>query len=500
MLAIEVTNLVGTQADCPSRKRDRNNFSENDGKQYWTNGRHIIACRNIDRLWIAGAIYRRCKLVKPKILTTLVGYTPRQFSADALAGLTVALVALPLSIAIAIASGAPPAAGLITAVVGGFLISALGGSRVQIGGPTGAFIVVVYSIVHKYGYDGLVLATLLAGAILLVAGLLRAGRLIRHVPEAVIEGFTIGIAVVIATNQIKDLAGMNGAALPVDFLPKVAGLWAMKGTLDPIALLLGLGCVAAILVLRQLMPKVPWLVAVVATASIVAQLALPTVDTVAGHYGALPSGLPVPHLPKIDPAKALELLPSALTIAFLAGIESLLSAIVADRMIGAAHRSNAELIAQGAANIVSPLFGGLPATGAIARTATNVNAGGRTPVAGMIHALVILAALLFAAPLAGALALPALAALLIVTAWTMSEPHRWPERLRLPRADLGLLALTALLTVLVDLTIAIAVGTAIGIVLKHRRGESEPPSWHTPAPWKASKRKQSENPGQQIEE
>jgi len=418
--------------------------------------------------------------VKPKLLTTIVGYTPRQFGADAVAGLTVALVALPLSIAIAIASGAPPAAGLMTAIVAGFLISALGGSRVQIGGPTGAFIVVVYGIIHQHGYDGLIVATLMAGVILLVAGVLRAGRLIRHIPEAVIEGFTIGIAIVIAVGQIKDLAGMSGGALPADFVAKIAALWALRATIDPVALAMGVGSVAAILVLRRLAPKIPWLVVVVALASVVAWWALPSVASVAGRYGALPQGLPAPHLPAIDPAILLSLLPAALTIAFLAGIESLLSAIVADRMIGAAHRSNAELIAQGAANIASPLFGGLPATGAIARTATNVSAGGRTPVAGMVHAAIILVVLLLASPLAGAMVLPALAALLIVTAWTMSEPHRWRARLALRKADLALLLLTAALTVFADLTVAIATGTAIGLALKYARGEIDPPRWHIP--------------------
>ena len=427
--------------------------------------------------------------MKPKILTTIVGYTPRQFGADALAGLTVALVALPLSIAIAIASGAPPAAGVITAVVGGFLISALGGSRVQIGGPTGAFIVVVYGVIHDHGYDGLLMATFLAGVILLLAGLLRAGRLIRHIPEAVVEGFTIGIAIVIAVSQAKDLAGMKGDSLPADFLPKVAALWAMRETFNPVALAMGLGCIAAIISLRRIMPKIPWLVVVVGLASAIAPFALPSVETVSGHYGALPQGLPAPRLPTIDLAKLPGLIPSALTIAFLAGVESLLSAIVADRMIGAAHRSNAELIAQGAANIVSPLFGGLPATGAIARTATNVNAGGRTPMAGMIHATVILAALLLAAPLAGMLALPALAGLLVVTAWTMSEPHRWRERLRLPKPERALLLLTALLTIMTDLTIAISLGTMIGLALKLARGEIDPPRWHTPFRWGGEKLK-----------
>ncbi|MBK9587820.1 MAG: SulP family inorganic anion transporter [Sphingomonadales bacterium] len=421
--------------------------------------------------------------MKPKILTTIRDYSPKLLAADALAGVTVALVALPLSIAIAIASGAPPAAGLMTAVVAGFVISALGGSRVQIGGPTGAFIVIVYGVIHDHGMNGLLVATLMAGGILFVAGLLRAGKLIRHVPEPVIEGFTIGIAIVIAVSQLKDLAGMTGAALPADFLPKLEGLWSMRATIDRPSVAIGIGCVAAILVLRRLAPKFPWLVLVVALASFAAAVGFPSVETVAARYGALPNAVPMPQFPAISVALLIELLPSALTIAFLAGIESLLSAIVADRMIGGAHRSNAELVAQGVANLASPLFGGLPATGAIARTATNVNAGGRTPVAGMIHAIIILLAMMVAAPMAGALALPALAGLLIVTAWTMSEPHRWQDRLRLPKADLALLLLTAALTVLADLTVAIALGTLIGVVLRLTRGEIEAPRWHTPFRW-----------------
>ena len=417
--------------------------------------------------------------MKPKLLTTMIGYTPRQFGGDLLAGITVALVALPLSIAIAIASGAPPATGLITAVVGGFLISALGGSRVQIGGPTGAFIVVVYGVIHKHGLDGLLVATFMAGAILL-AGLSGIGRFIRYIPEPVIEGFTIGIAIVIAISQLKDLTGLVTMPLPAEFLPKVEGLWAARDTLNPAALALGSASIAAILILRRISPRFPWMVAVVALASMIAAWAMPDIETVSGRYGMLPSGLPSPTLPAIDTHLIWELLPAAFTIALLAGIESLLSAIVADRMIGGAHRSSAELIAQGAANLASPLFGGLPATGAIARTATNVNAGGRTPVAGMIHALVILAAMLVASRPAGALALPALAGLLIVTAWSMSEPHRWRERMKLPRAELALLFLTAVLTVLVDLTIAIALGTAIGLALRFREKRAPLGDWHTP--------------------
>jgi len=403
--------------------------------------------------------------MKPKLLTTLETYDRRQFLDDTVAGATVALVALPLSIAIAIASGAPPAAGLITAVVGGLLISALGGSRVQIGGPTGAFIVVVYGIVARHGLAGLQLATLMAGGLLVLGGLLRAGRLIRLIPEPVIEGFTIGIAVVIAASQLKDLAGLRTGALPADFLPKMEGLWTARATVDWSSLLLGLATVVGIALVRRFAPRFRARAVVVLIASVFA-LALPSVATVVSRFGALPDGLPMPRLPPLSWPLIVDMAPAAVTIALLAAIESLLSALVADRMIGGAHRTSAELLAQGAANIASPLFGGLPATGAIARTATNVDAGGRTPVAGMVHALLILAAMALLAPLAGKLALPALAGLLVVTAWTMSEPHRWPERLAMPRWELALLLLTAAMTVLVDLTVAIGTGTAIGLAVR----------------------------------
>lgn len=418
--------------------------------------------------------------MKPKLLTTLPDYTGRLFAGDAIASVTVAMVALPLSIAIAIASGAPPAAGLITAVVGGFLISGLGGSRVQIGGPTGAFIVVVYGVIQAHGLDGLQLATLMAGIILVAAALLRAGRLIALIPEAVIEGFTVGIAIVIATSQLKDLLGLTTASLPAAFLEKLPVLWAARDTLNLAAVAVGLGTVAGIFALRWLLPRVPGPVIVVTLASLVAALVHLPIDTVGSRYGALPAGLPWPALPPISFAKISELMSSAMIIAFLAGIESLLSAIVADRMIGGAHRSNAELLAQGAANIASPLFGGLPATGAIARTATNVRAGGRTPMAGMMHALVILGVMIVAAPLAAYLAMPALAGLLVVTAWTMSEPHRWPERLRARAADRFLLFLTMALTVLADLTVAIAVGTGIGLAQRLLRRDVPPADWTPP--------------------
>ena len=404
--------------------------------------------------------------MKPKLLTTLESYDRGQFLQDTIAGATVALVALPLSIAIAIASGAPPAAGLVTAVIGGLLISALGGSRVQIGGPTGAFIVVVYGVIQNHGFDGLLLATMMAGAILLIGGVLRAGRFVKMIPEPVVEGFTIGIAIVIAASQLKDLAGLETGALPAEFLPKMAGLWAARDTLDWAALALGLATIVGILAIRRFAPRFRARAVVVLVLSALSYFLLPSVATVTARFGELPHGLPWPALPPLSGEKMLELLPSAITIELLAGIESLLSAVVADRLIRGEHRPGAELLAQGAANFASPLFGGLPATGAIARTATNVDAGGRTPVAGIVHALLILAAMALLAPLAGALALPALAGLLVITAWNMSEPERWPHRLAMPRVDLALLFLTAVLTVLVDLTVAIAAGTLIGLIVK----------------------------------
>lgn len=416
--------------------------------------------------------------MKPKLLTMLKDYSARIFLADAIAGVTVALVALPLSIAIAIGSGAPPAAGLVTAIIGGFLISALGGSRVQIGGPTGAFIVVVYGIIQQHGLDGLLLATMMAGVILVIGGLLRAGRLIALVPEPVIEGFTVGIAIIIAVSQLKDLLGLSVGKVSAELFELLPALWTAQGSLNPYALAIGLGAIGIIGILRWLTPRFPGSIVAIGLASLaVALLALP-VDTIQSRFGTLPSGLPLPSLPPMSVALIRELLPSAFVIAFLAAVESLLSAIVADRMIGARHRSSAELLAQGAANIVSPLFGGLPATGAIARTATNVRAGGLTPVAGIIHAAVILLITVAAAPLAGYLAMPALAGLLIVTAWTMSEPGRWRERLRLRPADRLLLFLTMILTVASTLTIAIAVGTALGLAQRLFRREVEPVDWN----------------------
>jgi len=417
--------------------------------------------------------------MKPKLLTTLEGYNGRLLLSDAFAGVTVALVALPLSIAIAIASGATPQAGLVTAIIGGFLISLLGGSRVQIGGPTGAFIVVVAGVIAQFGFEGLLLATLLAGIILMIGGLVRAGRFIALVPEPVIEGFTVGIALIIAISQLKDLLGLS-VHVPADLIRGLPALWAAKSQLNVAALAVGLFTIAGIGILRHFIPWFPGSLLVIAGVSAAAALLPLPVDTIHARFGELPAGLPAPAIPHISVARISELLPSAFVIAFLAAVESLLSAIVADRMIGGSHRSNAELLAQGAANVVSPLFGGLPATGAIARTATNVRAGGRTPVAGLVHAVTILTITVLAAWLAGYLAMPALAGLLILTAWLMSEPTRWRERMNLRVGDRALFFTTLILTVVSNLTVAIAVGSAGGLALRLWRRKVEPAQW-TPA-------------------
>lgn len=417
----------------------------------------------------------------PKILTTIREYTWSLFVADLLAGITVAMVALPLSLAIAIASGADPGKGLITAIIGGFLISLFGGSRVQIGGPTGAFIVVVFGVIAEHGYDGLLLATFMAGVILVIAGYFRAGRLIAFIPEAVVNGFTIGIAVIIAASQIGDFFGLSTGDLPADFIEKIPALWAARETFSLHAFAVAIVTLLLIVTLRKAAPKYPGLIVAVGVGSAAVALMHLPVDTLSSRFGALPNSLPAPHMPEISWARLVELAPSAVVIAFLAGVESLLSAMVADRMIGGHHRPNAELTAQGAANIGSALFGGLPATGAIARTATNVRAGGKTPVAGMVHALVVLLIMLVAAPLAGYLAMPALAALLVMTAWNMSEPHKWREYAQGRASDIVLLVLTLVLTVLVDLTVAIGVGVSAGLAVRlSRRGVD--------SDWKAPKR------------
>ena len=427
----------------------------------------------------------------PKIWTTLQAYSLQQFGADLLAGITVAMVAMPLSLAIAIASGARPADGLVTAIVAGFLISFFGGSRVQIGGPTGAFIVVVFGVIAGHGYDGLVLATLMAGLMLVVAGYFRLGSLIAYVPEPVINGFTIGIAALIATSQLKDLFGLTFIKAPANFLETWPALWQSRETFGATALAVGLVTMVFIVIMRRTFPKFPGLIVAVGLTSLIVAIAHLPVDSIAHRFGALPNSLPQPQFPAITIAKIVELLPSAITIAFLAGIESLLSALVADRMLAAReateavpvvprHRPNAEILAQGIANIGSALFGGLPATGAIARTATNVRAGAKTPVAGIVHALTVLAVMMMAAPLAGYLVMPALAGLLILTAWNMSEPHKWASYMRSRPSDRVLLLLTLVLTVVADLTVAIGVGVAVGLALRLRRRGIPATEWSPP--------------------
>lgn len=418
--------------------------------------------------------------MKPKILTTLPSYTRALLVQDAIAGVTVAMVALPLSLAIAIASGADPSKGLITAIVAGFLISLFGGSRVQIGGPTGAFIVVVFGVVVEHGYDGLVLATFMAGVVLLVAGYFRAGNLIRLIPEAVINGFTIGIAIIIAASQLKDLLGLTVDAVPAEFIAKIEVLWVARPTFSAASALIGLATMILIVLFRRAAPKLPGLIVAVAATSAIVSLADLPVDTIQSRFGDLPNTLPWPAMPEIGFDRIVELLPSALIIAFLAGVESLLSAMVADRMIQGKHRPNAELLAQGAANIGSSLFGGMPATGAIARTATNIRAGGQTPMAGLIHALTILIVMLLASKLVGYMAMPALAGLLILTAWNMSEPHRWGSYAADRKSDVFLLMVTLILTVLADLTVAIGVGVALGLALRMLRRQVPPSEWSDP--------------------
>ena len=412
-------------------------------------------------------------LFVPKLVTVLrQGYGRDDLRHDLLAGLTVSIVALPLSMALAIASGAAPALGLHTAIVAGFLISALGGSRVQIGGPTAAFIPVVFSVIAVHGYDGLVVATLMAGAMLIAAGLLRLGTMVKYMPQPVITGFTAGIAVSIFSSQIKDLFGLDMGNVPGAFFARWQAYAAHIGSINPAATLLALGTLVALVAMRRWRPNWPAFLIAVVAASLVAALLGLRVETIFSHFGPLPRELPVPHLPSFDIARLRELLPSAFTIAFLGGVESLLSAVVSDGMIGGRHRSNCELVAQGVANTASALIGCLPATGAIVRTATNVRAGARSPIAGMTHAVCILVFVLIAAPLANYVPLPAMAALLLLVAWNMSEIERIRQLMRSPPGDRLVLVVTFLLTVMFDLTLAVEVGVILAAFLfMHRMSE-----------------------------
>jgi len=384
---------------------------------------------------------------------------------DVLAGLTVAIVALPLAMALGIASGATPSQGLVTAVIAGFLISLLGGSRVQIGGPTGAFVVIVAGVIAAHGYSGLLLATLLAGAILIVAGYAGLGRLIRFIPMPVVTGFTAGIAVIIASSQVGDFLGLDAGKPPAEFLAKWSSYFAALGTIHGATVAVGGATLAIILLLRRFAPQLPaFLIALLIATLAVAWFHLP-VATVGDRFPHMPTGIPAPQWPEMSVALIRQVLPSAFTIAFLAGIEALLSAVVADGMTGYSHRSGQELVGQGVANLASALFGGLPATGAIARTATNVRAGGRSPIAGISHSIFLLLFLLVASRLIAYVPMTALAAILLVVAWGMSEFDRFRSVLPVARDERALLFLTFGLTVLVDLTVAIGVGVTLASLL-----------------------------------
>lgn len=408
-------------------------------------------------------------MLKPKLFTTLKDYSKKQFTADLTAGIIVGIVALPLAIAFAIASGVTPEKGLITAVIAGFLISFLGGSRVQIGGPTGAFIIIVYGIVQQYGTNGLILATLMAGVILVIMGVARFGSIIKFIPHPVIVGFTSGIALIIFLSQIKDFFGLDIDTLPSEFFEKLIVYSQNFFSLNYWSLFIGLVSLSIIIFFPRITHRIPGSIVAIIVATVLVQMFHLPVETIGSRFGEIPSSLPSPTLPDFNLEVIRSLISPATTIALLAAIESLLSAVVADGMIGGRHRSNMELVAQGAANIVTPLFGGIPATGAIARTATNIKNGGRTPVAGIVHALVLLLIMLFFGRWAKLIPMATLAAVLIVVAYNMSEWRSFVEVFKYPKSDIAVLLTTFLLTVIFDLTIAIQIGMILAVLLFMRR-------------------------------
>ncbi len=406
----------------------------------------------------------------PQLRTVLQeGLSLRVLGRDALAGVIVGIVALPLAIAFGIASGVSPEQGIATAIVAGFLIAALGGSRVQIGGPTGAFIVIVHGIVQQHGYPGLAVATLLAGGLLVLMGIARLGSIIKFIPYPVTVGFTAGIALIIGAAQLRDLLGLRMESEPAEFLAKWPAYAESLHTFNPAALAVGAGALLVIVLWPRVTRRVPGsLVAIIASAAAVRLLGL-DVETIGSRFGTVSGALPAPSLPDMSWPLVQEMFQPAVTIALLAAIESLLSAVVADGMTGQRHRSNMELVAQGVANLASPLFGGIPATGAIARTATNVRNGGRTPIAGMVHALVLLFIVLAFGDWASQIPMAALAAILLVVAYNMSEWRHFVKLFRSPRSDVAILLTAFLLTVLVDLTVAIEVGVLLAALLFMRR-------------------------------
>src|SRR5450755_244456 len=405
----------------------------------------------------------------PKSVLCLKSYTKRLFVADVMAGITVGFVALPLAMAFAIASGVPPQAGLYCAIVAGFAISALGGSKTQIGGPTGAFVVVVFGIVTKYGIDGLFMCTLMAGVILLILGATGLGTAVKFIPRPVVVGFTNGIAVIIASTQIKDFFGLKIDKVPGEFAARILTYVHNFSSFSPLETSLAVGALVLIVLFMLFVKKVPgYIVALFAGTAAVVVFKLP-VETIGTRFGGIPSGFPklvIPHF-RIDLLRPL--ISPAITVAMLGAIESLMSAVVSDRMSGDKHNPNVELIGQGVANILSPLFGGLPATGAIARTATNIRSGAKTPVAGMIHALTLLAIVLFAAPLARFIPLSVLAAILLVVSYNMGEWREIPELLKLSRFEIGTWLVTFLLTVFADLTVAVEAGMILAALVYIRK-------------------------------
>ncbi|MBI3316740.1 MAG: sulfate permease [Candidatus Omnitrophica bacterium] len=408
-------------------------------------------------------------MLKPKILTTLREYSWTQFRSDSVAGIVVGIVALPLAIAFAIASGVSPEKGLFTAIIAGFLISALGGSRVQIGGPTGAFVVIVYHIVQQYGLEGLLLATFLGGILLLIMGLCGFGAAVKFIPYPVIVGFTSGIAVIIFSSQIKDFFGLSMPSVPADFIGKWAAYKDHLYSVNFYASILSLGTLILIVFFRRIKSPIPGSLIAIIISSVLVKVFHWPVETIGSRFGEIPHTLPFPQLPVFDLEMVRIIFPSAVTIALLAGIESLLSAVVSDGMIGGRHRPNMELVAQGLANIGSSLFGGMPATGAIARTTTNVQSGGKTPMAGIIHACVLMMIMFLFGKWAAYIPLACLAGILVSVAYHMSEWHTFRALLRSPKSDVAVLVITFFLTVLFDLTLAIETGIVLSVFLFIRR-------------------------------
>jgi SulP family sulfate permease len=412
--------------------------------------------------------------LEPKLLSILrEGYTRKQFQGDLAGGLTVGIVALPLAIALAIASGVKPEQGLYTAIFAGFVIAVLGGTRTQISGPTGAFIVIVYGIVQKYGYDGLVVATVIAGVMLILMGLARMGALLKFIPYPVTVGFTSGIALIIFSSQVSDFLGLKIERVPADFVEKWIEYARHFATPNYYTIGVGVASLLIIIFWNKITHKVPGqLIAILAVTAVVQIFQLP-VDTIESRFGGVPNTLPTPHIPAITWSMVQEMFSPALTIALLAGLESLLSAVVADGMMGTRHRSNMELIAQGTGNIVSVIFGGVPATGAIARTATNIKSGGKTPVAAIIHCAFLLIVLLFIGKWAALIPMATLAAILVVVAYNMSEWREFVHLLKSPRGDVAVLLATFFLTVFIELTVAIQVGVLLAAFLFLQRMSTE---------------------------